>query len=55
MDLPKKLTVQPEEVANDINKAQQKGKNVLYTKCMWKWIMLIIINIPERTFKTIRI
>ncbi len=36
MDLPEKLTAQPEEVAEDIYKAQQKGKNVLYTKWMWR-------------------
>ena len=51
MDLPEKLTAQPEEVAEDIYKAQQKGKNVLYTKWVWKWVMLIIRNIPEWKFK----
>ena len=51
MDLPEKLTAQPEEVAEDIYNAQQKGKNVLYTKWMWKWVMLIIRNIPEWKFK----
>ncbi len=51
MDLPEKLTAQPEEVAEDIYKAQQKGKNVLYTKWMWRWVMLIILMIPEWKFK----
>jgi decaprenylphospho-beta-D-erythro-pentofuranosid-2-ulose 2-reductase len=51
MDLPEKLTAKPEDVAKDIYKAQQKGKNVLYTKWIWKWIMLIIKNIPEFQFK----
>ena len=51
MDLPEKLTAQPEEVAEDIYKAQQKGINVLYTKWIWKYIMLIITNIPENLFK----
>ena len=51
MDLPEKLTAQPEEVAEDIYNAQQKGKNVLYTKWMWRWVMLIIRNIPEFQFK----
>ncbi len=55
MDLPEKLTAQPEEVAEDIYKAQQKGKNVLYTKWMWKWVMLIIRNIPEFQFKKMSI
>jgi hypothetical protein len=51
MDLPEKLTAQPEEVAGDIYKAQQKGRSVLYTKWIWKWIMLIIRMIPEWKFK----
>jgi len=51
IDLPEKLTAQPEEVANDIYQAQNKGKNVLYTKWKWKWVMLIIRNIPEWKFK----
>ena len=55
MDLPVKLTAQPEEVAEDIYVAQQKGKNVLYTKWMWKWIMLVIKSIPEWKLKGMRI
>jgi short-subunit dehydrogenase len=51
MDLPEKLTAQPEEVAEAIYKAQQKGGNVLYTKWVWRWIMLIIKIIPEWKFK----
>jgi len=55
MDLPEKLTAQPEEVAQDIFKAQQNGKNILYTKWLWRWIMLIIKNIPEFQFKKMSI
>jgi decaprenylphospho-beta-D-erythro-pentofuranosid-2-ulose 2-reductase len=51
MDLPEKLTTQPEEVAKDIYHAQEKGKNVLYTKWIWRWIMLIIKIILEWKFK----
>lgn len=51
MDLPKKLTAQPEEVAKDIFEAQKKGKNIVYTKWIWKWVMLIIKMIPEWKFK----
>lgn len=51
MDLPEKLTAQPEQVANDIFKAQQKGRSVIYTKWIWRWIMLIIVHIPEWKFK----
>jgi short-subunit dehydrogenase len=51
MDLPEKLTAKSENVAQDIYQAQQKGKNVLYTKWIWRWIMLIIKAIPEWKFK----
>jgi short-subunit dehydrogenase len=51
LDLPEKLTAQPEEVASDIYNAQQKGKDILYTKGIWKWVMLIIGMIPEWKFK----
>ena len=51
MDLPEKLTAQPEAVASDIYSAQQKGKNVLYTKWIWKWVMMVIKMIPEWKFK----
>lgn len=55
MDLPEKLTAQPIEVAKDIFQAQQKGKDVLYTKWVWKWVMFIIKNIPEYLFKKLTI
>ena len=55
LNLPKKLTAQPEEVANDIFNAQQKCKNILYTKWFWKWMMLIIKHIPEFQFKKMSI
>ena len=51
MDLPRKLTANPEQVAEDVYKAQQKNKDILYTKWIWKWLMLIIRNIPEWKFK----
>ena len=51
MDLPEKLTANPEEVAEDIYKAQQKGKNILYTKWIWRWVMMVIKMIPEWKFK----
>lgn len=51
MDLPAKLTAEPEQVAKDIFKAQQNNKNTLYTKGIWAWIMRIIRLIPEWQFK----
>lgn len=51
MDLPEKLTAQPDEVANTIFNAQQKNRNIIYSKGIWRWIMLIIKMIPEWLFK----
>lgn len=55
LDIPEKLTAKPEEVANDIFKAQQKGKPIKYTKWFWKYIMLIIRYIPEKMFRKMSI
>lgn len=55
LDLPKKLTATPKEVAKDIFNAQQKGKDILYTKWFWRYIMLIIKTIPEWKFKNMSI
>jgi len=55
LDLPQKLTAEPSEVAEDIFNAQQKGRNVLYTKSIWMFIMLIIKHIPEFIFKKMSI
>ena len=55
MNLPERLIAQPETVAKDIYNAQQNYKNVLYTKWVWRWVMLIIKMIPEWIFKKINI
>ncbi len=51
LELPEKLTAQPEDVAKDIFLAQAKNKNVCYTAWFWRYIMLIIKTIPEFQFK----
>ena len=55
MNLPQNMTLQPEDVAKDIYKAHQKGKNVLYTKWIWRYVMIIIRMIPEWKFKGMNI
>ncbi|QSZ41682.1 SDR family oxidoreductase [Sulfurimonas aquatica] len=55
LDLPEKLTAQPSEVAQDVFKAQQSGKDILYTKWIWRYVMLIIKHIPEFMFKKMSI
>lgn len=51
MPLPEKLTATPQQTAEDIYRAYVKKKDVLYTKSIWRVIMLIIIHIPEFLFK----
>lgn len=51
MNLPASLTIQPENAARQIFNAQQKNKNVIYVKWIWRWIMLVIKHIPEFIFK----
>lgn len=51
MDLPERLTAQPQEVADAIVRAVEKKRNVIYVRPIWWLIMAIIRNIPEAIFK----
>lgn len=51
MDLPAPLTAQPGEVADAILAAQEKRRDVIYTKARWRPVMAIIKAIPEGVFK----
>jgi hypothetical protein len=55
LPLPKPLTAQPEQVAAAIEKGLRKRKNIIYSLWMWKYIMLIIKNIPEGIFKKLKL
>ncbi|MEQ8335444.1 SDR family oxidoreductase [Nisaea sp.] len=55
MDLPAKLTAQPEEVAIAIARATERKTNTLYVRPVWWLIMAIIRNIPEALFKKMKI
>ena len=55
MDLPEKLMAQPEDVAIAIFKATKEGKNIIYCKGIWRYIMWIIRMIPEFQFKKMSI
>lgn len=55
MDLPARLTAQPEEVAEAIARAVRRKTDVIYVRSIWRLIMLIIRNIPERIFKGMRL
>lgn len=55
LKLPPLLTASPEEVARVSMKAILKNKDVVYVKWMWRWIMLIIIHLPEFVFKKLKL
>jgi short-subunit dehydrogenase len=55
MDLPKRLTASPDEVANEVYKAVGKRRDVVYVKPVWRVVMAIIRAIPERIFKGLSI
>lgn len=55
MDLPTRLTAEPEEVANRVFKAHKKSKNVIYVKSIWWLVMLVIGLIPEFIFKKMKL
>ncbi len=49
------LVATPRKVAEDILKAVDKRRNVIYTPFFWRYIMLIIRLIPEFLFKRLSI
>lgn len=55
LDLPPLLTAQPQQVGKDVWKAVKGKKNVLYTLWFWRYLMLIIKNIPESIFKKLNL
>jgi short-subunit dehydrogenase len=54
MDLPDRLTAQPDEVAEAIARAVMRKQDIIYVRPIWRLIMLIMRNIPERIFKKTR-
>lgn len=51
LDLPPLVTGEPEEVARALVRAQEKGRNVIYVRGIWRPIMALIRMIPEAVFK----
>lgn len=54
LDLPERLTVTPDKVAGDIQRAITNRRDVLYTPWFWYWIMLIIRWLPGAVFKRMK-
>lgn len=55
LPLPKMLTAKPEEVADGVYAAVTKKKNVVFVKWFWRYIMIIIRNVPEFMFKKMKL
>lgn len=55
MPLNKNLTASPKQAAECIYKGYKKKKDVIYVLPIWRWIMLIIRNIPEFIFKKLKL
>ena len=55
MNLPSKLTAQPDEVAIAVLNAVKKKYNIIYVKKIWLLIMKVIRSIPEHFFKKMKL
>jgi decaprenylphospho-beta-D-erythro-pentofuranosid-2-ulose 2-reductase len=55
LPLPQALVVPAEKVAADIVRAIEKKWDVLYTPWFWRFIMLIILHIPNVVFKRMKL
>lgn len=55
LPLNPRLTAQPAEVAEAIWRAQEKRRDVIYVRSVWRLIMAIIRALPEGIFKKTRL
>jgi short-subunit dehydrogenase len=55
LDLPPPLTATEQEAADDVYGAYKKGKDIVYCKWFWRWIMLLIRIMPETVFKRLQL
>ncbi len=51
MDLPARLTAEPDAAAETILRAAEKRRNVIYVKPVWRLVLAVIQAIPEEIFK----
>ena len=51
MALPEILTANPQGVAEQIHQAWLNGRDVVYVKWYWRWIMMLVRLLPEKLFK----
>ncbi len=45
------FAIEPEKAAEDIYKAMQKRRQVIYTASIWRYIMLVIQHVPSVIFR----
>ena len=55
MDLPARLTTEPDVLARAVLRAARRRRNTIYVKPIWWLIMAIIRAIPEAIFKKLKI
>ncbi|HAA03850.1 MAG TPA: short-chain dehydrogenase [Syntrophobacteraceae bacterium] len=55
LKLPQRLLAEPLDVANEIYHAYRKGKDIVYSKRLWRWVMAVIRMLPEPLFKRLRL
>jgi decaprenylphospho-beta-D-erythro-pentofuranosid-2-ulose 2-reductase len=55
LPLPQALVVSADKVATDIVGAIEKNRDMIYTPWFWRFIMLIIIHIPNVIFKRMKL
>jgi short-subunit dehydrogenase len=55
MNLPPRLTAQPDQVADVIVRAVERKSDVVYVQPIWRFIMAAIRTIPEPIFKRMKI
>jgi decaprenylphospho-beta-D-erythro-pentofuranosid-2-ulose 2-reductase len=55
LPLPKLLTAEPRNIAITVYKAFKSKKNNVYSLSIWRYIMLIIIHLPEFIFKRLKL
>ena len=55
LPLPGPLVARPEAIAPRIVAGVEGGRDVVYAPAFWRWIMLVVRNIPQAVFKRIRL
>lgn len=51
LDLPPRLTAEPDDVARAVVRAIRRRRDVVYVRRIWRVIMLVVRALPERVFK----